>query len=175
MKLHDLKPTPGSHQKKIRRGRGDASGYGSFSGRGVKGQNARTGGGVRIGFEGGQTPILRRTPKLKGFKNPNRVETVIFNLSEIEENYADGEIVSPDTLREKKLMRKNSDLPVKILGNGKLTKKVTFQDVAFSKSVQKLTGAKPTKSSEATEQKVVAKKKPTKGKVKSEATPEPKE
>jgi large subunit ribosomal protein L15 len=137
MKLHQLQSAPGSKKQKVRRGRGDSSGSGNYSGRGMKGQNSRSGGGVRIGFEGGQTPLLRRTPKLKGFKQPNRVEYLPINLSVIEEKYSDGETVSTDTLLEKRIIRTISQ-PVKILGNGKLTKKVAFFDgLKMSASAQK--------------------------------------
>ena len=143
MKLHDLQSNPGSRKQKDRRGRGDSSGSGNFSGRGCKGQNARAGGGVRLGFEGGQTPLLRRTPKLKGFKNPKRIEYIILNLSQIEERYSDGETVSPATLYEKRLVAK-ADLPIKILGSGTLTKKVEFMGVKLSKSVE--SGVAPAKA-----------------------------
>ncbi len=151
MKLHDLKPNPGSRKKPTRKGRGDSAGQGSFSGRGVKGQKARAGGGVRLGFEGGQTPLLRRVPKLKGFRNPNRIEYTVMNLVQIEAGYNDGEVVSPATLYAKGLVSK-AKLPIKILGTGTLTKKVTFEDVKMSKSVEKITGAKETKKSAKTEE-----------------------
>lgn len=144
MKLHDLKPAAGSKKKSIRRGRGDSARKGNFSGRGVKGQNARAGGGVRIGFEGGQTPLLRRLPKLKGFKNPNRIVFKPINLHQIEDKFVDGEVVSIDTLLAKKLIAKN-DVAVKILARGTLTKKVTFDGVRLSKTVEALTGKKPSK------------------------------
>lgn len=141
MKLHDLKPYPGSKKKSVRKGRGDASGSGNYSGRGMKGQNSRSGGGVRLGFEGGQTPLLRRIPKLKGFKNPQRTEYLPINLLVIEEKYADGETVSPETLLEKRIIR-NLNKPIKILGTGKLSKKVTFADVKMSKTVEKASAGK---------------------------------
>ncbi len=144
MKLHDLKPVVGSRKKKTRRGRGDASGSGNYCGRGMNGQNCRSGGGVRIGFEGGQTPLLRRVPKLKGFKNPCRIEYMPINFTIIEEKFSDGEVVSPNTLVEKRILR-NQKMPVKILGTGKLTKKVTFEDVKMSKTVEKAIGSKKKK------------------------------
>ncbi len=150
MKLHDLKSNPGSRKKPTRKGRGDAAGQGSFSGRGVKGQKARAGGGVRLGFEGGQTPLLRRTPKLKGFKNPTRIEYTIMNLDQIDARYSDGEVVSPATLFEKKLVAK-AGLPIKILGKGKLTKKVTFDGVKMSKTVEKLSAKSTAKKEPKTE------------------------
>ena len=142
MKLHDIKANTGSRKQRDRRGRGDSSGSGNFSGRGCKGQNARAGGGVRLGFEGGQTPLLRRTPKLKGFKRAHRTEYIILNLHQIEERYQDGETVSPATLFEKGLIAK-ADLPVKVLGRGQLTKKVEFAGVKLSKSVETTAGAAP--------------------------------
>lgn len=135
MKLHEVKPDKGARKSRIRRGRGDASGYGSFSGKGCKGQNARSGGGTRPGFEGGQTPLHIRLPKLKGFKNINRVEHTPVNLLKIERNFEDGETVSELTLYEKKIIR-HTRKPVKILGNGVLTKKVTFENVDFSSSAK---------------------------------------
>lgn len=143
MKLNELKPAAGSRKAKIRRGRGDSSGSGNFSGRGMNGQNSRSGGGVRIGFEGGQTPLLRRTPKLRGFKNPSRIEYIAINLKTIEENYADGETVSMDTLLDKRIIR-NLNQPVKILGDGKLSKKVSFEGLKMSASAEKATAKKAT-------------------------------
>jgi len=136
MKTHDLTSNTGSRKKRIRRGRGDASGHGNFSGRGMNGQNCRSGGGVPIGFEGGQTPLLRRIPKLRGFKNPNRVEFLAINLDTLEEQYTDGEIVSPATLFEKRIIR-NLNAPIKILGRGKLKKKLSFEGVKMSKTAEK--------------------------------------
>ena len=135
MKLHEVKPDKGARKSRIRRGRGDASGYGSFSGRGCKGQNARSGGGVRVGFEGGQTPLLKRLPKMKGFTNPNRVEFHVVNLLKIEKNFETGETVSDLTLHEKGLVS-TTRKPVKILGSGELTKKLTFENVAVSASAK---------------------------------------
>lgn len=135
VKLHELKPATGARKKRKRVGRGNASGHGTFSGRGCKGQNARAGGGVRIGFEGGQTPLLRRIPKLKGFKNPNREEYIVVNLAKVNEIYKDGEKVSPDTLREKMVTKKKG--LIKILGQGELSKKLVFDGVAVSESARK--------------------------------------
>ena len=135
MKLHEVKPDKGARKSRIRRGRGDASGYGSFSGRGMNGQNARSGGGTRVGFEGGQTPLLKRLPKMKGFKNPNRVPYHVVNLLKIERNYEAGETVSELTLYEKNLVT-NTRNPIKILGSGDLTKKLTFENVSVSASAK---------------------------------------
>ncbi len=135
MKIHDLKPN--ARKRRTRVGHGDGSGKGSFSGRGCKGQNSRAGGGVRPGFEGGQSGLLDRMPKLRGFKNPNRVEAQILNLDTLEENYKDGEKVSLETLIEKNLIRKNN-AKVKILGDGTLTKKLEVAEgILLSASAKK--------------------------------------
>ncbi len=131
MLLHEVQPNKGARKSRIRRGRGDASGYGSFSGKGCKGQNARSGGGVKLGFEGGQTPLWKRMPKLKGFRNPNRVAFLAVNLLKIENNYENGETVNELTLLEKGVIS-STNSPIKILGSGELTKKLTFENVAFS-------------------------------------------
>lgn len=131
MKLHEVQPSDGARKPKIRRGRGDGSGYGSFSGRGCKGQNARSGGGVKPGFEGGQTPLWKRMPKLKGFRNPMRVEFTPVNLLKIETLYNEGETVNELTLFEKNIISSTKN-PVKILGSGVLSKKLVFENVAFS-------------------------------------------
>ncbi len=135
MKQHEVQPSTGARKSKIRRGRGDSSGYGSFSGRGCKGQNSRAGGGVRLGFEGGQTPLWKRMPKLKGFKNPCRVEYTPVNLLAIERGYESGETVNEMTLLEKKIIRTSKN-PIKILGNGTLSKKLSFEGVFFSASAK---------------------------------------
>jgi len=132
MKLNDLKSARGARKAKKRVGRGNGSGRGTFCTRGCKGQNSRSDGGVRLGFEGGQTPLLRRIPKLKGFKNPNREEFFPLNLATVESCFAENETVSPQTLLEKKIMRKKNQ-SVKVLGNGSISKKVNFKNVAFSK------------------------------------------
>ncbi len=138
MKLHEVKPDKGARKSRIRRGRGDASGYGSFSGKGCKGQNSRAGGGVRPGFEGGQTPLHKRLPKMKGFKNINRVEYTPVNLLKIEKSFETGDTVNEVTLYEKNLIS-HTRKPVKILGNGILTKKVIFENVSFSVSAKEKT------------------------------------
>lgn len=111
-----------SYKKRKRVGRGNSSGHGTYCGRGVKGQNSRTGGGVRPGFEGGQTPLIRRLPKLKGFKNPCKTLYQIVNVDILEKNFSDNDIVNLVSLFEKGIIKK--DLPVKILGNGELKKKL---------------------------------------------------
>lgn len=130
MKLHELKPNQGSAKARKRVGRGNASGHGTFSCRGCKGQNARTGGGVRPGFEGGQTPLIMRMPKLKGFKSPNRVSYQVVNLSKLGE-LKDGTEVSLELLLEKGLVSKKN-VPVKILGTGDFSKKLKFTTGVFS-------------------------------------------
>ena len=130
MKVHDLKPAPGSNTRRKRVARGIAGKGGKTAGRGTKGQKARS--KVRIGFEGGQLPIQQRVPKLKGFKNPFRVEYGAVNLDTIEQ--FDGDDVNPSSLLAKGLVSKN-DL-IKVLGRGELTRKVTVRAHAFSKSAE---------------------------------------
>jgi large subunit ribosomal protein L15 len=134
-KLHTLKPDSTQQKKSKRLGRGNGSGKGTFSGKGCKGQNARTGGGVRPGFEGGQTPLYRTLPKIKGFNNINRVECYPLNLSVIEENFEAGSEVNKETLLAKRLVRKNT--PIKLLAKGTLSKAVTITvDKASAKAVE---------------------------------------
>ncbi len=136
MKVHDLRPAPGSNQPKRRVGRGIGGKGGKTAGRGMKGQNAR--GSVKPGFEGGQMPLSRRVPKLKGFKNPFRVEYVVVNLSALEA--FDGDEINPDTLRAKGLVHKRG--LIKVLGRGEITRAVRVSAHAFSKSAeQAITGA----------------------------------
>jgi large subunit ribosomal protein L15 len=130
MKLHDLKPPKGSTQPRRRVGRGIAGKGGKTAGRGMKGQRAR--GTVPVGFEGGQMPLARRVPKLKGFKNPFRVEYVVVNLDTLEG--FQGDDINPDTLRANGLVHKHG--LVKVLGRGQLTRKVTVKAHAFSKSAE---------------------------------------
>jgi large subunit ribosomal protein L15 len=131
LKVHDLKPAPGSNKKKVRKGRGEAS-KGKTSGRGTKGTRARN--TVRLGFEGGQMPLIRRVPKLKGFKNPNRVEFQVVNLSLLGELYPEGGEVTAADLAEKGAVR--GGRPVKILGTGELTVAVQVKVHAFSGSAK---------------------------------------
>ncbi len=132
MKQNTIKSTNGSRKSIKRIGRGGKKG--TYAGRGVKGQNARTGGGVRVGFSGGQTPILMQLPKLKGFKNPNKVVYAPINIAQLEERFENGETVNGETLVQKNLLRK--EMPVKLLGNGELTKKLTVS-VALSSASAK--------------------------------------
>ena len=133
MKLHELQPTAGSRQANWRRGRGEASGNGKTAGKGHKGQNARSGGGVRLGFEGGQLPLFRALPK-RGFKNVNHVNYAVINVSALE-RFEAGTLVTPALLIESGLVRKEYD-GIKVLGSGKLTKALTVQANKFSKSAE---------------------------------------
>ena len=133
MKLHELHPAEGSRHVRNRVGRGSSSGNGKTSGRGQKGQKSRSGGGVRLGFEGGQTPLFMRLPK-RGFTNINRKDYAIVNL-DVLNRFEDGAEVTPTTLIEAGIV-KDAKSGIKILGNGELTKKLTVQAVKFSKSAQ---------------------------------------
>lgn len=131
MKLHELKPAEGTNKSKKRLGRGTASGQGKTAGRGQGGQKSRSGGNVRIGFEGGQMPLYRRIPKV-GFTNIFRKEYAIVNLSELE-RFDNGTVVNPEVLKEAGLVKAMLS-GVKILGNGDLTKNLTVQAHKFSKT-----------------------------------------
>lgn len=133
MKLHELKPAEGSRKERNRVGRGTGSGNGKTSGKGHKGQNARSGGGVRPGFEGGQTPLFQRLPK-RGFTNINRKEFAIVNLEALN-RFEEGTEVTPELLVETGLVSKlNAGL--KVLGNGKIDKKLTVRAHKFSSSAK---------------------------------------
>jgi large subunit ribosomal protein L15 len=131
MKLNELKPAPGSRKESRRVGRGTASGSGKTSGRGHKGQNARSGGGVRPGFEGGQNPIYRRLPK-RGFTSPNRKEYAIVNLDTLS-RFAEGTEVTPELLVEQGIV-KDLKSGLKILGNGELNVKISVKAHKFSET-----------------------------------------
>ena len=133
MKLHELKPTDGARKDKVRVGRGTGSGSGKTSGRGHKGQKARSGGGVRPGFEGGQMPIYRRLPK-RGFKNVWRKEFAEVNV-EVLNLFDDGTEVDAVVLIEAGILKNVLD-GVRILGNGSLTKKLTVKAQGFTKSAK---------------------------------------
>lgn len=133
MKLHELSPAPGSKKDCFRKGRGAGSGNGKTAGKGHKGQNARSGGGVRPGFEGGQLPLYRKLPK-RGFKNHFKVEYAIVNVSTLD-RFADGETVNLDKLMETGVINKPLD-GLKVLGNGEITKKLTVQASVFSASAK---------------------------------------
>lgn len=126
MQIHDLFPAPGSTKNRKRVGRGNGSGHGSTAGRGDKGQNSRAGGTKGAGFEGGQTPLAMRLPKLPGFKNRNRVEYSVVNVSRLEEVFAEGDVVDTESLIAKGIIKNASSL-VKVLGDGEITKKLTVK------------------------------------------------
>jgi large subunit ribosomal protein L15 len=130
VKVHDLRPAPGATRDRKRVGRGIAGKGGKTAGRGTKGQGARN--SVRPGFEGGQMPLARRVPKLKGFKNPFRVEYVVVNLDVL--NEVEGDEVTPETLRGRGLVHKHG--LVKVLGRGEITRAVRVQAHAFSRSAE---------------------------------------
>ncbi|WP_191559297.1 50S ribosomal protein L15 [Metabacillus idriensis] len=133
MKLHELKPAEGSRKTRNRVGRGTGSGNGKTSGKGHKGQNARSGGGVRPGFEGGQTPLFRRLPK-RGFTNINRKDFAIVSLDKLN-LFEDGTEVTIELLLEAGMISKVRS-GVKVLGNGKLEKKLTVKANKFSASAK---------------------------------------
>ena len=133
MKLHELRPAEGSVKAPKRKGRGPGSGLGKTAGRGHKGQKARSGGGVRPGFEGGQMPLIRRIPK-RGFTNIFAKVYSEVNVKDLEVFEA-GTVVTPELLKEKGIIRKLND-GVKILGNGELTKSLTVKAHKFSKTAQ---------------------------------------
>ena len=138
MSLHELKSNVKTKKKRV--GRGNASGHGTYSCRGMKGQTARAGGRRRPGFEGGQTPYLRKMPKLKGFKNPNHVEYQVVNLNALN-IFDDGTEVTKELLLEKNLISKKTR-PVKLLGTGTLEKKLTIKVNRASASAIKAVEAK---------------------------------
>ena len=131
MKMHELAPAMGSTKESKRIGRGHGSGQGKTAGKGHKGQKARAGRGIRIGFEGGQMPLQRRIPK-RGFNNIFAEEWIAINLSSLE-LFEDGSVVDAAALANKGIIKK-ADLPIKVLGNGKLTKKLEVKLNAYSAS-----------------------------------------
>lgn len=133
MKLHELKPAEGSRQDRKRKGRGIGSGNGKTAGKGHKGQNARSGGGVRLGFEGGQTPLFRRLPK-RGFTNINRKEYAIVNLDALN-RFEEGTEVTPELLIETGLVSKEK-AGIKILAKGTVEKKLTVKAHKFSSAAK---------------------------------------
>jgi large subunit ribosomal protein L15 len=134
MELNTLRPAPGAKRPRTRVGRGPGSGLGKTSGRGEKGQKSRTGYSRRLGFEGGQMPLVRRLPK-RGFTNIFRVPYQVVNLADLDQNFADGETVTVAMLREKGLIRRGKR-PVKILADGDLNKKISVQAHGFSASAR---------------------------------------
>ena len=134
MKLYDLHPAEGSRTAPKRVGRGAGSGLGKTSGRGHKGQKARSGGGVRPGFEGGQMPLARQLPK-RGFNNIFKTVYATVNVYELNEKFEDGAVVNAQTLEEAGIITKALD-GIKVLGNGEISKRLTVQAAAFSESAK---------------------------------------
>lgn len=133
MKIHDLAPAEGAVTEARRLGRGIGSGLGKTSGKGHKGQWARSGGGVRPGFEGGTMPLTRRIPK-RGFKSPFKAEYSTVNVGDLDKAFENGDVVNAEALLEKGLVRKLLPYGIKILGDGELTKSLTVQAKKFTKS-----------------------------------------
>ena len=133
MKLFELQPGVGSNKDTKRKGRGHGSGNGKTAGRGHKGQNARSGGGVRIGFEGGQMPIYRRLPK-RGFNNVFALKYAEINVSDLNK-FEDGAVVDAASLKEAGIIKKALD-GIKVLGNGEVTKKVTVKAAKFTEAAK---------------------------------------
>ena len=134
MQQHTLKPSPKSKQKKKRVGRGDGSGYGTYSGRGIKGQKSRSGGGVRPGFEGGQLPLYLRLPTLRGFTNIFRREYSVVNVQQLN-SFTKNTTVTPEHIVELGLV-KNKRALIKILGTGTLSKPLNITAHKFSKTAK---------------------------------------
>jgi len=128
VKLHHLRPAPGARTDRVRKGRGNASGKGKSAGRGTKGSRARQ--NMRIGFEGGQMPLQRRLPKLRGFNRPNKVHWSVVNLDRLAAAFPKGGSVDPDAMVHAGLARRNT--PVKILGDGELSAPLQVRAHAFS-------------------------------------------
>lgn len=141
MKLHQIAPAPNSQTSRKRKGRGMASGSGKTSGKGTKGQNSRSGGGVRLGFEGGQMPLVRRLP-MRGFNNKNfKKEYNIINLSQIDK-FKENTVINLEFLIKNNVIKKQAPYGLKVLGNGKITKAFTVQGAKFSESaIQKINKA----------------------------------
>ena len=135
MQLNDLRPAEGAKKNRKRVGRGNSSGHGTFSGRGMNGQLSRSGGGKGAGFEGGQQPLAIRLPKLPGFTNHNRVAYAAVNVSRLDEKFCDGDTVNHDTLVEKGIIKKTC-AKVKVLGDGEISKKLTVNVDKVSASAQ---------------------------------------
>lgn len=133
MKLHELKPAEGSRKERNRVGRGIGSGNGKTAGKGHKGQNARSGGGVRLGFEGGQTPLFRRLPK-RGFTNINRKEYAVVNLDTLN-RFEDGAEITPELLIETGVVS-NEKSGIKILAKGNIERKLTVKAHKFSSAAK---------------------------------------
>jgi len=135
MRQHELRPPRGARRPRKRVGRGDGSGHGSFSGRGMKGQNSRAGGGVRLGFEGGQNPLIKALPKMRGFTNIFRKESWVVNLDRLSTFPANSE-VTPQAMVEAGVVR-NLKRPVKVLGRGELDRPLVVEASSFSASARR--------------------------------------
>lgn len=135
MQLNDLRPAEGSRKNRKRVGRGNSSGNGTTAGRGTKGQLSRSSGGKGAGFEGGQNPLAMRLPKLPGFTNHNRIQYTPVNIARLEACFNDGDVVDGATLVEKGIIKKATQ-PVKVLGDGELTKALTVKVDKVSASAQ---------------------------------------
>ena len=141
MSVVEIKPVKGSKKKRIRKGRGNASGFGGECGRGHKGQKSRSGFKSKPGFEGGQMPLYRRIPKKRGMRNPFRIEYLPINLGTINEVYKDNEVADIDSLIKLGIVKKNRQ--VKILASGEITKQITLKFAKYSTSaIKKLDEAK---------------------------------
>lgn len=135
MQQHTIGMRLGARKPRKRVGRGNGSGSGNYSGRGMKGQNSRSGGGVRLGFEGGQLPLIKRLPMMRGFTNPFRVEYCAINLDSLARSFASGSEVTPQTLIDAGIA-KNGKRPIKILGRGDLKIPLVVSAQGFSKSAR---------------------------------------
>ena len=134
MKLHELSPNEGSVKDSFRRGRGAGSGNGKTAGKGHKGQNARSGGGVRPGFQGGQLPLYRQLPK-RGFHNKFGVTYAVVNVDDLDKKFEDGATVDAEALLESGIISKVCD-GIKVLGRGEITKKLTVKAAVFSETAK---------------------------------------
>lgn len=135
MKLHDLRPPRGSKKDRKRVGRGDSSGHGKTAGRGTKGQKSRSGGNIAPYFEGGQLPLVRRLPQVRGFVNIFKTQFATVNLDRLNERFKKGEEVTPASLTEVGLIKSPNDL-VKVLGRGEVDKPLTIKAHGFSASAR---------------------------------------
>lgn len=135
MQQHDLKPPPGAKKARRRVGRGDSSGYGSYAGRGVKGQKSRSGGGVRLGFEGGQLPLSKKLPSIRGFTNIFRTEYAVVNLHDLE-GFGAGSAVDPAALADAGAV-KNLKRPIKVLGRGEVHAALNVSAHKFSAAARR--------------------------------------
>ncbi len=134
LQQHTIKPYKNSSHRRKRVGRGNSSGHGTYSGRGVKGQKQRSGGKIRAGFQGGQTPLMRQMPKLKGFKSPLQVKYQPINVEDLNK-FAEGTEINMETLLAKGLI-KHTNQPVKLLGNGEIKVKLQIKVAKVSRSAQ---------------------------------------